>query len=146
MIGTVAKRAPAISPVIRAAEIERAILGVALWGTLSDWRGVMRAGFDPGHLLVADHRAAWQVIGPAMEVDMPALAAAVLGRWRSNWALFFDFLVDGRKLSRLDVATWMASAATLPRVGRVEPVPAECQAMLDYWIGEFHDTTSTQHL
>lgn len=143
MMQAVAKREPVISPVIRAGEIERAILGVALWGTRSDWRGVMRAGFDPGRLLVADHCAAWQVIGPAMQIDLPALAAAVLGKWRPNWALFFDFLLDGRMLTRLDVAAWMEAAAKLPRVGRVEPVPAECQAMLDHWIGEFHDTTST---
>lgn len=134
---TYARREPSTSPVIRAGQIEAAILGVALYGTGRDWRGVLRAGFDPSRMLVSEDVAAWGVIGPAMEIDFPAIAVAVLSRWRQGWASYYDVLLDDRPLNRIDVAQWLEATRRLPRPDRVPNMPVEVRELLRSLIAEF---------
>ena len=134
---TYRRREPSTSPVIRAGQIEAAILGVALYGTGRDWRGVLRAGFDPARLVVSEDVAAWEVIGPAMEIDLPAIAVAVLSKWRQGWASYYDILLDNRPLTRIDVAQWMDATKRLPRPDYVPVMPPEVRELLHTLIAEF---------
>jgi len=117
------------SDYVEAVDIERGLVGVAMFGTAQDWLNVCAAGFDPALLINGVAIEDWQIIGPAMEHDDPSLAIATLARWKPpDGATYYDYLPHNRRIRRADVRRWMAAAKSL-RVQRATPRPVPAHVL-----------------